>query len=371
LLHNALKAKNFYHRNINYIVDESKRKVVIIDELTGRLVPNRVYGAGIHQAIESKENLPVSYKSKITATITYQSFFRLFDKLSGMTGTAESEAEEFRQVYGMEVVSIPPYKKMIRRDCNDLLFWDRKSKYRSIIELIKKNNETKKRPILIGSPSVEISEHLSSLLFKEGIFHYKLNAINHQHEAEIITQAGQFGIVTISTNMAGRGTDIVLSEESKKAGGLLVIGVERNVSRRIDDQLRGRSGRQGDPGESQFYVSLEDELLKGIEMKERLGDFFYRQIKEAFQRPLSGDFFDFIASEQQESIRNIYSSNRQLTLNYDLLINQQRRITYDYRERLMISQDPRLIIISKKNNTVSKKLIEYLRPLLIKKVDDF
>ncbi|CAI2201613.1 17588_t:CDS:2, partial [Funneliformis geosporum] len=195
--------------------------------------------SGIHQAIESKENLPVSTKSKTIATITFQNFFRLFDKLSGMTGTAMSEADEFRQVYGMEVIAIPPYRKLIRKD------------------------------LLIGSPSVEISEYLSSLLVKEGILHNKLNAVNHQQEAEIVAQAGKLGTITISTNMAGRGTDIVLSEESRKAGGLLVIGVERNTARRIDNQLRGRSGRQGDPGESRFYVSLEDELIKNFGVKEQ------------------------------------------------------------------------------------------------------
>src|SRR3954469_4148900 len=214
-----------------------------------------------------------------------------------MTGTAMIEAEEFRQIYGMEVIAIPPYRKLARKDRNDLIFWDKENKYKAIIKLIKRNNQTTHRPILIGSPTVEISEYLSSLLTKEKIFHYKLNAVNHKQESEIIAKAGQLGSVTISTNMAGRGTDIVLSEESKKVGGLLVIGVERNTSRRIDNQLRGRSGRQGDQGESQFYVSLEDEIVKKFDIKERIGGIFNRQqLKELFHRPLSSKIFNFLVS---------------------------------------------------------------------------
>ena len=376
LLHNALKAKHFYHKDIEYIVDQEEQKLVLIDALTGRLVPNRVYSSGIHQAIESKENLPVSTKSKTIATITYQNFFRLFDKLSGMTGTAKSEADEFRQVYGMEVIAIPPYQKLIRKDRNDLIFWDKEGKYKAIIKLIKKNSQTKKRPILIGSPSVEISEYLSTLLTKEGIFHYKLNAVNHQQEAEIVAQAGQLGAITISTNMAGRGTDIVLSEESKKAGGLLVIGVERNTSRRIDNQLRGRSGRQGDPGESRFYVSLEDELVKNFSIKEQVGRMFSRkQSKELFHRPLSGKIFNYLISEPQETLRNVHASNRQYHLNYDLLINRQRQLIYNYRNKLLSAHDLTKIIKNKKTKKTKGEIVpieqEYLKARLVKEIDNF
>jgi len=376
LLHNALKAKHFYHKDIEYIVDQEEQKLVLIDALTGRLVPNRVYSSGIHQAIESKENLPVSTKSKTIATITYQNFFRLFDKLSGMTGTAKSEADEFRQVYGMEVIAIPPYRKLIRKDRNDLIFWDKEGKYKAIIKLIKKNSQTKKRPILIGSPSVEISEYLSTLLTKEGIFHYKLNAVNHQQEAEIVAQAGQLGAITISTNMAGRGTDIVLSEESKKAGGLLVIGVERNTSRRIDNQLRGRSGRQGDPGESRFYVSLEDELVKNFSIKEQVGRMFSRkQSKELFHRPLSGKIFNYLISEPQETLRNVHASNRQYHLNYDLLINRQRQLIYNYRNKLLSAHDLTKIIKNKKTKKTKGEIVpieqEYLKARLVKEIDNF
>ncbi|CAJ0914596.1 1312_t:CDS:2 [Entrophospora sp. SA101] len=339
LLHNALKTKHLYYKDIDYIVDREKGRIVLVDALTGRLVPNRVYSSGIHQAIESKENLPVSTKSKTIATITFQNFFRLFDKLSGMTGTAKSEAEEFRQVYGME------------------------------------NSETAQRPVLIGSPSVEISEYLSTLLTKENIFHYKLNAVNHQQEAEIIAQAGQLGAITISTNMAGRGTDIILSEESKKAGGLLVIGVERNTSRRIDNQLRGRSGRQGDPGESQFYVSLEDELVKNFAIKEKVGGFLsQKQLKELFHRPFSGKIFNFVISEPQETLRNVDAERRQNALNYDLLINRQRKSIYNYRNKLLSAKDLTKVIKKKKKAKATQFIPveqEYLRVRLVKEVDRF
>jgi len=227
---------------------------------------------------------------------------------------------------------------------------------------------------LIGSPSVEISEYLSSLLTKEKIIHYKLNAVNHQQEAEIIAQAGQLGTITISTNMAGRGTDIILSSESKKAGGLLVIGVERNTSRRIDNQLRGRSGRQGDPGKSQFYVSLEDELIKNFSVKETVATLFSsQQLKELFNRPLSGKVFNFLISEPQETLRSIYSANRQYHLNYDLLITRQRQFTYDYRNKLLAASDLTGIIKSKKKKKVkiTPQEQEYLKFLLVKEVDNF
>ncbi|KLL05097.1 MAG: preprotein translocase subunit SecA [Mycoplasmataceae bacterium RV_VA103A] len=444
LLHNALKAKHFYHKGIEYIVDREEEKLVLIDALTGRLVPNRVYGSGIHQAIESKENLPVSIKSKTIATITYQNFFRLFDKLSGMTGTAASEAEEFRQVYGMEVIAILPYRKLIRKDYNDLIFWDKKSKYDYIIKLIKKNQKTFRQPILIGSPSVEVSEHLSSLLKKENIPHNLLNAVNHKQEAEIIAKAGQIGTITISTNMAGRGTDIILDlefllfnlkfvadkldnantneakqvkekineflkwcsehkEDAKKIRkkineflrelrgekytkkvreiidkfmkGLGVLGIERNTTRRADNQLRGRAGRQGDPGESQFFVSLEDEMLKNFGVKEQVGKLFnQKQLKELFHRPLSGKVFNYLISEPQETLRNSHASNRQYHLNYDLLINRQRQFIYNYRDKLLSAPDLTKIV-KKRGQKKPGKMVpieqEYLKARLVKEIDNF
>ena len=379
LLHNSLKAKNFYKRNVDYVVeknDKEEKKIVIIDSLTGRLVPNRVYGSGIHQAIESKEELETSVRSQTIATITYQNFFRLFDKLSGMTGTAENEAEEFRKVYGMEVEAIPPYKKLIRKDRRDLIFWDKESKYKMIIKVIKENKENSKRPILIGSPSVEFSESLSELLFKEKIDHYKLNAINHQQEAEIISKAGKLGSITISTNMAGRGTDKVLSDESKKAGGLLVVGVERNPNRRIDDQLKGRSGRQGDPGESCFYVSLEDDLIKNFALKEKINLFLREKSKEIFENPISGRMFDYLISEPRRKFKNSHSLNRQNVLNYDLLISKQRNFIYDYRDRLLDAKIENLEEKEEKeeseqiNMSISRQN-KFLKIFLLKEVDKF
>ncbi|CAG8752881.1 39483_t:CDS:2, partial [Gigaspora margarita] len=443
LLHNALKTKHFYFKGIDYVVDGEEQKLVLIDALTGRLVPNRVYSSGIHQAIESKENLPVSIKSKTIATITYQNFFRLFDKLSGMTGTAASEADEFRQVYGMEVIAIPPYRKLIRKDYNDLIFWDKKSKYNYIIKLIKKNQKTVRQPILIGSPSVEVSEHLSSLLKKENIPHNLLNAVNHKQEAEIIAKAGQIGAITISTNMAGRGTDIILdlefllfnlnlvaeklgdinTDEAKKVRekiteflkwclehkedakkvrkkineflkefrgkkytkkvqtvidkflkGLGVLGIERNTTRRADNQLRGRAGRQGDSGESQFFVSLEDEILKNFGVKEQVGKIIsQKQLKELFNRPLSGKIFNYLISEPQETLRNFSASNRQYHLNYDLLINRQRQLIYNYRNKLLSTPD--LAKMIKKNKKTKGEIVpiepEYLKARLVKEIDNF
>lgn len=370
MLHNALKAKHFYQNGIEYIVDYEKKRIVIIDSLTGRLVSNRVYSAGIQQAVESKEGIPISPPSKSTAVITYQNFFRLFDKVAGMTGTAMTEAEEFRQVYGMEVISVHPYKKLIRKDRDDLIFLDKKNKYKAIVERIKKNEQTVKRPILVGSPSLDISEHISELLTKERIFHYKLNAINHHEEAQIVKRAGELGMITISTNMAGRGTDIVLTEESKKAGGLLVIGVERNVSRRIDNQLRGRAGRQGDPGESQFYISLEDELVKNFDLKDQITRVFRgNNLQELFHKPLSGKWFNMMVAEPQEMLRNLHASYRQYTLNYDLLINHQRQTIYNYRQRVLASSNIFFTILKKKPVVHATESQSYLKSQLVREID--
>jgi preprotein translocase subunit SecA len=372
LLHNALRAKHFYHYGVEYIVEPKQNRLVLIDASTGRLVPNRVYGSGIHQAIESKENLLPSTKSKTIATITYQNFFRLFDKLSGMTGTAKSEAEEFRQVYGMEVITIPPYRKLIRKDRDDLIFWDEEKKYRAIAKLVEKNRQTKNRPILIITPSVEASERLSALILKSGIPYNVLNAVNLEKEAEIVAQAGQLGAITISTNMAGRGTDIILSEEARQAGGLLMIGAGRNTSRRIDNQSRGRSGRQGDPGESQFYVSLEDELMKNFEIKEKFsGLLSQKQLKELFNRPLSGKIFNYLISEPQETLKNIQYYNRQSTLNYDLLISQQRQAIYHYRDWLLEVADLNKVVKQKTVNQIVPHEQEYLKARWVKEVDRF
>jgi preprotein translocase subunit SecA len=369
LLHNALKVLHFFHRDIDYVVVTDK--IILIDSLTGRLVPNRVYGSGIHQAIESKENLPVGSQSKTIATITYQNFFRLFTKLAGMTGTAQSEAKEFREVYGMEVISVPPYRKLIRQDHDALIFLNCERKYQAIIRQVKKNVEKTGRPILIICPSVDVSEQISHLLTQKRIFHNKLNAVNHEEEAKIIAEAGKIGTVTVATNMAGRGTDISLDEASRQAGGLLVIIAEMNSILRIDNQARGRSGRQGDPGETQPYISLDDDLLKNFDISKKLGGIFgQRQLKEVFHQPLSGKLFNYLISEPQETLRNNAFGYRQHTLNHDLLINQQRKIVYNYREKLLTSPHPEKIIspTGKVDFTESQ---ERLRPLLLGRVDDF
>ncbi|CAG8737464.1 4768_t:CDS:2 [Cetraspora pellucida] len=334
----ATKIASFLEEKKDYIVDQKERiykeKLILIDLLTGRLALNRVYGSGIQQAIESKENLLVSPPSKNIATITYQNFFRLFTKLSGMTGTAESEAKEFREVYGMEVIVIPPYRKLIRKDHEALFFLDRNNKYRAVVRKIKKNFQTRKRPILVGSPNLEVSEHISQLLTQEEIFHQVLNATNHELEAQIISQAGEIDSVVVSTNMVGRGVDIPLSRESKEAGGLIVIIVEPNSILRPDQQFRGRAGRQ------------------------------------VLQRALSGKVINLLVSEAQETLRNIQADHRQRTLNRDLLINRQRKITYHYREKILTgSKLEKLASFPAPNNFNNQS--KHLRSLLLRHVDDF
>ncbi|WNE41954.1 MAG: Protein translocase subunit SecA [Mycoplasmataceae bacterium] len=360
LVFNSLKAINFYKKGVEYIIDREKNKIVIIDALTGRLVPQRVYSSGIHQSIETKEGLNISARGKSVAMITYQNFFRLFGKISGMTGTAKGEADEFRQVYGMEVIEIKPYKKSIRKDWNDQIFLNQRKKYESIIKIIKENSQNARRPVLIGSPSLESSEYLSKLLKLLKIKHFKLNAVNHREEAKIIAQAGQVGSITIATNMAGRGTDIILSEESIKKGGMLLIGLGRNLSRRLDNQLQGRAGRQGNPGDTQFYISFEDELLKNFKLKERIDSMLGSEsATEIFEKPIAGRFFDILISEPQESIRNMSSSYRQYTLNYDLLINKQRQMIYEYREKILVCDDVFESILGVK---LHEQIIDFLIP---------
>ncbi|CAG8509689.1 2736_t:CDS:1, partial [Scutellospora calospora] len=288
-----------------------------------------------------------------------------------MTGTAQSEAKEFREVYGMEVIAVPPYRKLIRKDHDALIFLNRERKYKAIIQKIKKNVQTTGRPILVICPSVDVSEQISNLLSQERIFHNKLNAVNHEEEAKIISAAGKIGAVTVATNMAGRGTDISLDEASRRAGGLLVIIAEMNSILRIDNQARGRSGRQGDPGETQPYISLEDDLLKNFDLQNKLGGFVgQRQLKTVFQQPLSGKLFNYLISEPQETLRNIHSASRQRTLNYDLLINRQRKIVYDYREKLLTSSQPEKIV-SPRGKVDFGENKERLRSLFLHQVDDF
>lgn len=370
LITKSLEAYNFYKLNIDYIVTKERDRIILINSLTGRFSLNSVYRSGVQQSIESKENLiKISKKNKTIATITFQNFFRIFEKLSGMTGTAIDSEKEFREMYGMLVIVINTHKKLIRKDKDDLIFLDKKTKYEAIINLIKNNKKNNMRPILVGSPSVEISEYLSLLLKKESINHYKLNAINDKEEAEIISKAGQLGSITISTNMAGRGTDIILSEESKKAGGLLVIGVERNNSRRIDNQLIGRAGRQGDPGESQFYVSLEDDLIKMPSLGRNIEKFFEKKIY-----PISGKVFNYLTSEPQKSLDEMHSLSRKNILENDFIIDKKRRIIYNYRKKILKTKNFREIIFLKTKNN-NEKLIypfeKYIKMSLLKEIDNF
>ena len=255
----ALRANNLMFRDKDYVVKDDE--VLIVDEFTGRIMPGRRYSDGLHQAIEAKEHVNVRRESRTLATITFQNFFNKFAKKAGMTGTALTEEKEFRNIYGMDVIVIPTNRPVIRKDLDDAVYKTKKEKYNAVVEEVVKAHE-KGQPVLVGTITIETSELLSKMLTKKGIPHKVLNAKFHELEAEIVADAGIHGSVTIATNMAGRGTDIKLDQESKDLGGLKIIGTERHESRRIDNQLRGRSGRQGDPGESRFYLSLEDDLLR-------------------------------------------------------------------------------------------------------------
>ena len=258
-INQALKARYIMKRDVDYVVSDGE--VVIVDSFTGRLMPGRRYNEGLHQAIEAKERVKVAQESVTLATITFQNYFRLYSKISGMTGTAKTEENEFSEIYGMEVMCVPTNRPMIREDLNDSVYRTENAKFKAVVEEIKRRHATG-QPVLVGTISIEKSEKLSTMLKRAGIPHKVLNAKKHKEEAEIIAQAGQMNAVTISTNMAGRGTDIVLGEGVRELGGLHIIGTERHESRRIDNQLRGRAGRQGDPGSSQFFISMEDDLMR-------------------------------------------------------------------------------------------------------------
>ena len=255
----ALRAHNLMHKDQDYVVKDDE--ILIVDEFTGRIMPGRRYSDGLHQAIEAKEHVKVKRESKTLATITFQNFFNKYDKKGGMTGTALTEEKEFRDIYGMDVVEIPTNRPVQRKDLEDAVYMTKKEKFNAVVEAVKEAHE-RQQPVLVGTITIETSELLSKMLRRQGIQHNVLNAKFHELEAEIVAQAGQAGAVTIATNMAGRGTDIKLDDVAREAGGLKIIGTERHESRRIDNQLRGRSGRQGDPGESRFYISLEDDLMR-------------------------------------------------------------------------------------------------------------
>ena len=329
----ALRANYIMIRDIDYVVDEGQVKIV--DGFTGRIMEGRRYSDGLHQAIEAKEGVEVENESKTMATITYQNFFRMYRKLSGMTGTAKTEEEEFREIYNMNVITIPTNRPVQRIDAHDVIYPSLKSKFKAVVRDIKERHE-KGQPILVGTVAVETSELLSQMLHQEGIPHEVLNAKNHFKEAEIVMMAGQRGAVTIATNMAGRGTDIKLGKGVKELGGLCVIGTERHESRRIDNQLRGRSGRQGDPGATQFYLSLEDDLMK------RFGGERMQAIWERFNLDENGDD-NFIQSKMlsrqvESSQKRVEGNNydtRKNVLQYDEVMREQREIIYSQRLQII------------------------------------
>ena len=328
-LDQALRANYIMILDVDYVVNEGK--VQIVDQFTGRIMEGRRYSDGLHQAIEAKENVEIQNESRTMATITFQNYFRMYTKLSGMTGTAKTEEEEFREIYNMEVIQIPTNKPIIRQDYPDLLFPNLKSKYQAVAKDIKARYE-KGQPVLVGTVAIETSELLSRLLKQEGVPHEVLNAKNHFKEAEIVINAGQRGSVTIATNMAGRGTDIKLGPGVLEVGGLAVIGTERHESRRIDNQLRGRSGRQGDPGESQFYLSLEDDLMR------RFGS---ERIQQVWSRLNTDGEVDDMAIQSKMLSRQVESAQKRVegnnydtrknVLEYDEVMREQREIIYGQR----------------------------------------
>jgi preprotein translocase subunit SecA len=333
LLHHvsqALRAHALFKRDVDYVVKDDE--VLIVDEFTGRILPGRRYSDGLHQALEAKEGVKVERESQTLASITLQNFFRLYKKLAGMTGTASTEAEEFHKIYGLDVVSIPTNQPMVRTDKPDLIFLSKAGKYRAIATDIKERYQ-KGQPVLIGTIAIETSELISDVLTAEGVPHEVLNAKQHQREAEIVEHAGQPGHVTIATNMAGRGTDIKLTPDSVKAGGLYILGTERHESRRIDNQLRGRSGRQGDPGESRFYISLEDDLIRIF-----AGDTIQKNMKRVGMtedETIESSFISKTIERSQEKVEKHNFETRRHLLEYDDVLNQQRIVIYKYRRSIL------------------------------------
>jgi len=333
LLHHtnqALKAHTLFKRDVDYIVKEGE--VIIVDEFTGRLMPGRRYSEGLHQALEAKENVKIENENQTLATITFQNYFRMYDKLAGMTGTADTEAAEFKNIYNLDVSVIPTNKPMIRKDFSDVIYKTRREKFNAAIEEIKELHK-KGQPVLVGTVSIDISEQMAKQLKKQGIPHEVLNAKNHEKEAEIISLAGQKGAVTISTNMAGRGTDIVLGEGVTELGGLHILGTERHESRRIDNQLRGRSGRQGDPGSSRFYLALEDDLLR-IFGGERITGIMERLGMEEGE-PIEHNLISRAIENAQTKVEAHNFDIRKHLLEYDDVMNQQREVIYKQRRDLL------------------------------------
>ena len=335
----ALRAHNLMHRDKDYVVKDDQ--VLIVDEFTGRIMPGRRYSDGLHQAIEAKEHVKVKRESRTLATITFQNFFNKFEKKCGMTGTALTEEKEFRDIYGMDVVEIPTNRPVIRIDHHDAVYKTRKEKLHAIVEAVKEAH-AKEQPVLVGTITIEASEELSGMLRREGIQHKVLNAKFHELEAEIVADAGIHGAVTIATNMAGRGTDIKLDEEARAAGGLKIIGTERHESRRIDNQLRGRSGRQGDPGESKFYISLEDDLMRLFGSEKMISMFNALGIPEG--QEIEHRMLTKAIENAQKKIEGNNFGIRKNLLEYDQVMNEQREIIYAERRRVLDGESMREVI---------------------------
>ena len=332
-IHQALKANYIMHRDVEYMVD-SERQIQLIDQFTGRIMKGREYNDGLQQAIQAKEGVEIKQETTVLATITYQNFFRLYKKMSGMTGTAKTEEEEFEKIYNMKVIVIPTNRPIQRIDDNDYIYGTHKIKLQGLVEEVKARHE-KGQPVLIGTVSVESNEEISALLTQAGIPHEVLNAKNQAREAEIISHAGERGAVTLATNMAGRGTDIKLGEGVKELGGLCVLGTERHESRRIDNQLRGRSGRQGDPGYSRFYVSFEDELMRRF-VDDARREFFIKQLGDDH---LENKMIQNVVTNAQKQIEGRNFDTRKNLLDYDDVLAKQRQIIYDRRDSIMLAGD--------------------------------
>jgi preprotein translocase subunit SecA len=350
-LSQLLRAYCLYEKDVHYVVQEGK--VVIVDENTGRAMHGRRWSEGLHQAVEAKEGVEIEKETKTFATITLQNYFRLYQKLGGMTGTAETEASEFHDIYGLSVMAIPPHKPCIRKDFNDVIYKTRREKYKAIISDVAQIHQTG-QPVLLGTTSIEASELLSKMLKSQGISHNVLNAKLHQKEAEIVAHAGQKGIVTIATNMAGRGTDIKLGEGVAALGGLFVVGSERHESRRIDRQLRGRCARQGDPGASRFYVSLEDDLMRLFASQGPIANILHKTFKEGEQ--LEHPLLNRSNQAAQKRVEQQNYSVRKRLLQYDNVLNKQREIIYGMRQEVLHAERPKKILFEMIEEEVQNRL---------------
>ena len=356
-INNALKANYIMGRDVDYVVQDGE--ILIVDQFTGRLMKGRAYSDGLQQAIQAKESVEIKQETQTLATITFQNFFRLYQKLSGMTGTAKTEEEEFRHIYNMIVVEIPTNRPVARIDAPDLVYKNMKAKFEAVANEVAACHE-KGQPVLLGTVAVETSEVISKLLNQRGIPHHVLNAKHHEREAEIIMNAGQKGAVTIATNMAGRGTDIKISEEVRALGGLAVIGTERHESRRIDNQLRGRSGRQGDPGYTRFYLSFEDELMR------RFGSDRMHAMVEALgldeSHPIESKMVSKAVESAQKRVEGNNYDTRKTLLEYDDVIRRQREVVYDQRQEVLMSEDLTDVILHMFQSALSRFIDRHLMP---------